>query len=157
MGKRRPYQQRGQMAFDFASPATPADDGGLAGLSSWMTASCSAMLSEDRRSREDLAGRVSALLNENVTKSMLDVWSSESHTQHNISAARWMALVAVTGRFDLLDGALAKIGARALQGDEMATARLGHLYALRSELDDEIKAVRPLARPIGRALNRGRR
>lgn len=157
MGKRRPYRQLGQMAFDFASPAPPADDGGLDGLTRWITSTVALMLSEDARSREDIAGRVSALLGENVSKSMLDVYSSESHVQHNVPAARWLAMVAVTGRFDLLDAALAKIGARALQGDEMATARLGHLYALRGELDDEIKAVRPLARPIGRALSRGRR
>jgi hypothetical protein len=39
----------------------------------------------------------------------------------------------------------------------MATARLGHLYALRAELDDEIKAVRPLAKPLIRAIRQGRR
>lgn len=157
MGKRRPYRPLGQMAFDFASPAPPADDGGLGGLTRWCTSTVSGMLSEDPRSREDIARRLSTVMEENVSKSMLDVYSSESHTQHNIPIARWLALVAITGRFDLLDAALIKIGARALQGDEMATARLGHLYALRSELDDEIKAVRPLAKPISRALSRGRR
>lgn len=152
MGKRRPFVARGQMAFDFVSPAPPAEEGGLLGLTRWMASVCGAMLSEDPRDRAEIAERMTALLGESVTKSMLDVYASESHTQHNVSASRWLAMIVVTGRFDVLDTALSKVGARALQGDEMATARLGHLYALRAELDDEIKAVRPLAKPLQRAI-----
>jgi hypothetical protein len=157
MGKRRPFAPRGQMAFDFVSPAPPADAGGLANLSRWMASSCGAMLSEDRRQREDIAARLSEMLEEPVSKAMLDAYASEARDGHNVSAARWLGLIVITGRYDLLDAALVKIGARALQGDEMATARLGHLYALRAELDDEIKAVRPLAKPLERALRGGRR
>ncbi len=148
MGKRRPYAPRGQMAFDFAAPTAPAEIGGLAGLTRWMTATCAVMLSEDPRQRDDIADRMSALLAEKVTAAMLNVYAAASRSDQNIPASRFFALVAVTGRFDLLDQALTKVGARALQGDEMATAKLGHLYALRAELDEQIKEVRPLARPL---------
>lgn len=148
MGKRR--LPREQLAFDFATPAAPAGRGDLAGLSRWIAESCGKALHEDSRDRETIARRMSELLGEDVTKFMLDAWSSPARREHNIGAARWLALIAVTGRYDILDAGITRIGARALQGEEMATARLGHLYAVRAEIDEQIKAVRPMARPFRR-------
>ena len=157
MGKRRPFAPGGQMAFDFVAPTVPTEPGALSGLARWSASAVGAMLSEDRRDRETMAEKVGALTGEKVTRFMLDAYASPAREEHNCSFARFLAIVAVTGRFDVLDAALVMIGARALEGDEMATARLGHLYALRAELDDEIKAVRPLAKPLARAIRQGRR
>ncbi len=116
-----------------------------------MAATVALALNEAGRSRFEIAGAVSALLDEPVTKLMLDAYASEAREGHNISAARLLALIAVTERFDLLDALVRRIGAALLVGEELHAARLGHLQAQRDRLDQEIKAMRSQAQPIQRS------
>jgi hypothetical protein len=68
---------------------------------------------------------MSDLLDEEVTRFMLDAYASEAREGHNISASRFLALIAVTNRHDILDHILRRIGAAVLVGAEIATARVG--------------------------------
>lgn len=150
MNKRRSSLPLDQLGFTFEPPAPARRDADLAGLDRVVAASVAAALKSDARSRHEIAGAVSALLDEPVTKAMLDAYASEARDAHNISGARLLALVAVTERFDLLDLLVRRIGAALLVGEELHAARLGHLEARRRELDAEIRKMREAARPIAR-------
>lgn len=154
MGKRRASIDTTQLGFTFTPPLPARRDADLAGLDRVVAASVAAALKDDTRSREEVAGAMSALLGEPVTKLMLDAYASEARDCHNISAARALALVAVTERFDLLDAMVRRIGAALLVGEELNAARLGHLQAQRDRLDREIKTMRGRARPIARGDER---
>ena len=139
-----------QLGFTFDPPTPACADADLAGLDRIVAAKVARILNEDGRSRHVLAGAVSALLDEDVTKLMLDAYASQARDNHNISAARLFALIAVTERFDLLDMLMRRIGAALLVGEELHAARLGHLRAQQRALSAEIKKIEAAATPITR-------
>lgn len=154
MARRRASLEDSQLAFTFTTPPVARHEGDLAGLGRMIASGVSRMLREDRRSRFEIAGHVSGMLGDEVSKPMLDAYASEARDHHNISAERWLALIAATERFDILDATLARVGARALVGEEMTTARLGHLMAAKRDIEAQIRALGPQAQPLGQ---RGRR
>lgn len=145
---RKPSADQYGFTFDAPEPATNAAD--LAGLDRVIAKSVARALRDDSRSRDDIARALSELLDEDVSRCMLDAYASEARETHNISAARLFALIAVTSRHDILDHVLRRIGAAVLVGEEIATARAGHLRATIDRLKDELKIAERAARPIGR-------
>ncbi len=141
MGKRRASISDAQIAFTFDPPVPATMPADLAGLDRMVAAAVATALKEDVRPREVIAGEMSALLGEPVTKLMLDAYASEARDQHNIPAHRALALVAVTERFDLLDALARRIGAAILVGEELLAARRGHLQAQLLALKDQIRAL----------------
>lgn len=150
MNKRRSSIDSSQLGFTFDPPAPARRAADLAGMDRMVAAAVAVALKEDVRSREEIAGAMSSLLGETVSKMMLDAYASEARDDHNISASRALALISVTERFDLLDAMVRRIGAALLVGDELHAARLGHLEAQRRKLDAEIKTMRSQAQPIAR-------
>lgn len=148
MTKRRVSIGATQLGFTFDPPTRAQAQAELAGLDRTIAAIVAQALKGDPRSRLEVAGAVSALLDEPVSKPMLDAYASEARDLHNISAARLLAVVAVTERFDLLDLLCRRIGCAVLVGDEIKTARLGHLKAVRMRLDQEIRELRAEVQPI---------
>lgn len=149
--KRRSSLDANQLGFTFEPPTAARSVAGLAGLDRVVAASVARALKEDSRgSRYEVAGAISALLDEPVTKLMLDAYASEARDAHNISFARGLALFAATERFDLLDALVRRIGAALLVGEEIHTARLGHLRAQQRELNAEIKKMEQATTPIAR-------
>jgi hypothetical protein len=100
--------------FDPPAPATNAAD--LAGIDRMIAANVSRALRDDDRPREEVARAMSELLGEEVTRFMLDAYASEARDNHNISAGRFLALIAATKRHDILDRLLRRIGAAVLVG-----------------------------------------
>ncbi len=141
MPKRRPSISEAQIAFTFDPPVPARMPADLAGLDRMVAAAVATALKEDTRPREVVAGAMSALLGEPVTKLMLDAYASEARDQHNIPAHRALALVAVTERFDLLDALARRIGAAILVGEELHAARRGHLQAQLLALKEQIRAL----------------
>ncbi|PKP93167.1 MAG: hypothetical protein CVT77_06450 [Alphaproteobacteria bacterium HGW-Alphaproteobacteria-16] len=141
MGKRRPSIPAGQFAFSFDPPAPARAQGSLAGLGREIAATVAVMLKEDGRSRFELAGKVSELLDDDVTKGMLDAYASEARENHAISAERLLALVAVTDRHDLLDRLMRRIGATVLVGEQILTAELGHIDRQIAELKSRRRSI----------------
>lgn len=150
MGKRRPTLDAAQMAFTFAVPAMPRHEGELAGLGRLIASAVGRMLKEDARSREEVAGAMSALLGEPVSRWMLDAYASEARAEHSVSAERLLALVVATARYDVLDAIVRRTGAAVFVGGEVETVRLGHLMAQKRHIEAEIAAVRPRTMPINR-------
>ena len=153
MPKRAPALDPRQVAFTFDAPRPARMAAALAGLDRRVASAVAQMLNKDPRSREEIAGAMSALLGDDVSRWMLDGYASEGRETHNISAGRLLALVAATDRFDLLGALLREIGASLLVGDEINAAHLGHLHAQRREIDARIRSASANATPI----ERGRR
>lgn len=151
MGKRRPSFDPAQLGFSFEPPPPPRGLAALAGLDRQVASAVGLALKDDARSREEVAGAMSALLGEEVSRWMLDGYSSEAREAVNISFHRFLALVAVTNRHDLLDAMLRRIGAIALEGEEILLARAGDIDARMRALKAEQKAVQARMKPIGRA------
>lgn len=148
--KRRPALDPSQLGFTF-DPPTPAHGAAdLAGIDRMIAAGVGRGLREDARSRYEIAAAVSELLDEEVSKAMIDAYASEARDNHNISAGRFFAFVAVTNRYDILDHVVRRIGAALLVGEEIVTARAGDLRCRISDMQTELKAIEKQARPIGR-------
>ncbi len=150
MGKRRPALSDLQMAFSFEVPSAATEAGDLAGFGPMIAASVARACREDERGRIAIAGAMSAVLGEPVSKSMLDAYASEARGEHNIPAHRWWALIAVTGRWDIADAIAARCGARLLSGDEIRAAELGHVQAQIGELQERLKELKGSAHPFKR-------
>lgn len=150
MTKRRPALSDLQMAFSFDAPAAATAAGDLAGFGAMVAASVARICRDDTRGRAAIAAMMTDVLAEPVSKAMLDAYASESREQHSIPAHRWLALIAVTGRFDVADAIITRCGARVLSGDEIRAAELGHVQAQMSELQERLKELKSAARPLAR-------
>lgn len=151
MSKRRPALHPDQLGFTFDLSPRPAREGGLAGLGRQVASAVAYALKDDPRTRDEIAGALSAMVDQPVSKFMLDAYASEARDQHAISADRFLALIAVTNRHDLLDALVRQIGAALLVGEEIYTARVGDIEARIAALQDELRAVKRLSQPIGRS------
>lgn len=149
--KRRPSFTADQLIFTFDAPAPAREEASLAGLDKMVAAAVGKVLTGAAPdSRHQVAARVSELLDETVSKGMLDGYSSEARGEFNISVHRFLALIAATDRFDVLDALIRKIGGAVLVGEEIHTAQLGHLDRQIAELKARRKHIEGSARPIGR-------
>ncbi|MFA6219618.1 MAG: hypothetical protein WC692_07535 [Erythrobacter sp.] len=120
----------------------------LAGLERQIAELVGRVLASDPRSREEIAGAMSAVLNDQVSKAMLDAYASGARPDHKVPASRLFALLVVTDRQDLLDPIMRKLGAALLVGDEVKTARLGQVETLIQQLQDERRRLRNETTPI---------
>jgi hypothetical protein len=146
MPKAKPHP--GQLPFDFAAPAPARGVAELAGLERQIAELVGRVLASDPRSREEIAGAMSAVLNDQVSKAMLDAYASGARPDHKVPASRLFALLVVTDRQDLLDPIMRKLGAALLVGDEVKTARLGQVETLIQQLQDERRRLRNETTPI---------
>jgi hypothetical protein len=151
MGKRRPALTDLQMAFSFDVPQAATEAGDLAGFGAMMAASVARALREDARSRQAIAAAMSDVLQEPVSKQMLDAYASEARGEFNVSAHRWLALMTITNRWDIADAIITRCGARVISGDEIRATELGHVQAQIAELKDRERVLRESARPLSRS------
>ena len=128
-----------QFGFDFSAPAQAETPGSLAGLEKQICAAAGVILNSDPRDRWVIAAEMSVLLGEEVSRFTLDAYASPAREDHKVQMSRFWALVQVTKRHDVLDQLLRPIGAGLLVGEEVHTARLGHLRQQARAIQDEIK------------------
>lgn len=150
MTKRRPSLSPDQMAFTFDAPMAAVAEGGLRDLERQVASAVGAILAKHPGSRFEVAGGVSALLDTDVSKSMLDAYSAEAKDTHNISVARFLALIVVTQRFDVLGAVLRQIGCDVLVGEEIYLAEEGHLRAQIREAQERLRQLRDVTQPLKR-------
>ena len=100
-----------QFAFTFDAPQPATLPAALAGVDARVARTVAEVLKNDDRDRLVIAAAMSVLLDEEVSKAMLDAYASPARDGHNISFARMLALIAVTNRFDLLAREWRAIGA----------------------------------------------
>lgn len=137
-----------QMGFDFTAPAPAKGVAELAGLERQINALVGTVLASDPRPREVIAAEMSVLLDDTISKAMLDAYSSPARADHKVPASRLFALLVVTDRQDLLDPIMRKIGAALLVGDEVRTARLGQVQQMIAQLQAEQRELKMTVTPI---------
>lgn len=130
-----------QLGFTFAEPVARTGAAGLAGLEAMICTTVGSILASDSRPREIIAAEMSILLGEDVSKSMLDAYSSPARAEHRVPMSRFFALVLVTKRHDLMDPLLREIGMAGLIGAEVKTARLGQIDREIARLREEQKKL----------------
>jgi len=133
VAKAKPHPS--QLGFCFEAPSPAQAPAALAGLEAQICATVGSILASDTRPREIIAAEMSILLGENVSKAMLDAYSSPAREDHRVPMSRFLALVAVCGRQDLMDPLVRQVGAALLVGEEVHTARLG-------QIDRQIEALK---------------
>lgn len=151
MGKAKAHP--GQLGFAFEEPCLPSRPGDLAGLERLISSTVGTILNTDDRSRTVIAAQMSDLLDEEVTRAMLDAYASPAREGHKVPMVRFLALVAVTGRQDLFDPILRRIGMAGLVGPEVHTARIGQIEAQMSRMKEELRRLKrsaPIIRGEGR-------
>ena len=145
-----------QIGFAFEPPVPACGAAALAGVEQRICGVVATILATEfaaGRSREVIAAEMSALLSEDVSKGMLDAYASPARAEHKVPMSRFLALIAVTGRHDLLDPLLREIGAALLVGEEVHTARLGHIERQIAALQAERRRIAgsaPLIRTGGK-------
>lgn len=138
-----------QMGFVFEEPLAASGPAALAGLERRISEMVGTIIASAWRPREVIAAEMSVLLDDDISRAMLDAYSSPARDGHKVPMSRFLALVAVTGRQDLLDPLLREIGAAVLVGEEVYTARIGQIDAQITRLTEErrkLKTSAPLIR-----------
>lgn len=149
MGKRNREDPR-QLALSFdAPPRVTPTEGLLAGLDRLVAGYVSRIVQDDPRSQAEIAAAVSAVLGEDVSAAMLYAYAAPSKDTHNISLARFFALVVATKRADALDALAIRIGCRVLEGPEYVLAQLGHVQAELRRLKVMERDLMTKAEPLG--------
>ncbi len=150
MPKRTPAFDPSQLAFGFDPRPTLASDGMLEGIERQITSAVARALKDDERDRYDLAAAMSRIAGADVSKSMLDKYASEASEDHNISAGRFIVLIAATGRYDILEALLRRIGCALVVGEEVLTVELGHVAAQIKRLQERERHLKQVAPAITR-------
>ncbi|MCW3836003.1 hypothetical protein ACFQ1E_08125 [Sphingomonas canadensis] len=148
-----------QLGFDYAVPARPSAPGSLAGLERQINEMVATILATEMlegRRREVIAAEMSVFLDEEVSRAMLDAYSSPARTEHKVPMSRALALVAVTGRLDLLDPVLRRIGGAVLDQNEVMTAQIGHLTRVIDHAQAELRTLKRHAPTIRTGGKRGK-
>mgnify|MGYP000877111503 CR=1 FL=1 len=97
-------------------------------------------LADDGRSRDDIAAAMSELLEEAVSKAMLDNYAAQEK-EHQISALRLAALVTVTGDARALNALLEEAGLIVVEAKYEALLRREKARELRERAEREEQAA----------------
>jgi len=150
MGKRTAKPDANQLGFDFELCLPSAGPAMLAGLERQISAAVGEILHDETRSRGVIAAEMSELLDEDVSRAMLDAYASPAREGHKVPMSRLFALVYVTNRHDVLDRLVRPIGAAVLVGEEIQTARLGDIDRRIEKLKKERREIATRAPVIKR-------
>lgn len=138
-----------QLGFVFEAPKPVTEEAALAGFEQRVNRMVGSMLNSDGRSREVIAAEMSVLLAETISVDMLNAYASPARIEHKVPFSRLMALVVVTKRYDLLDARMRETGCGVLVGEELNTARIGHIDQQIRKLQAEKRSLSGDAPLIG--------
>lgn len=111
----------------------------LGDLEQFISSAVSRCLREGGKTRAEQAVRLSDVLGDDISSFMLDAYSSEVRREHKISASRFFALIAITGRFDIFDAIVREIGGKALSQSDAKVFRIGHDYVASLEAEKRLR------------------
>ncbi|WCT72081.1 hypothetical protein PQ455_10515 [Sphingomonas naphthae] len=155
MSKKR-HATAGQMDL-FATPAPVTGPAAWAGIEEWVAAAVGEVLKHDARSREEIAGAMTAAIGTDpdraVSRWILDAYASPARDGHNISLGRAFVLAAVTGDRSMIESLVERLGGRILWDKEILVAQLGQLKAREAAIKEEIRRLNQSVRPIHRGGN----
>lgn len=151
--KRKPAFDSGQLDLGFGVPEAATTDGALVSLPRETASAVATILRGETRNRYDIAAAMSALLDDEVSKLMLDAYASEAREGHRISFDRMLVLIVATGRYDVLRALIRKIGGDLTVGEEVLLTEIGHLEAEKRHRDQRLRTLKSIVEP----MTRGRR
>lgn len=137
-----------QIGFVFDTPSVASGPGGLAGLEARISGTVGTILASAGRPREVVAAEMSVLLDDDVSRSMLDAYASPARDGHKVPMSRFLGLVAITARLDLFDPLVREIGGALLIGEEVHTARIGQIETQIARLNEERRRLKASAQLI---------
>ena len=143
-------RSRDQMAFDFGMERFVHRPAALAGSGARTSVMVGELLNSDHRARQVIAAEMSVLMDEDISKAMLDAWSAPAKPDHAINYARMKGLIVVTGRSDLLDRDLREIGLAVVSDEGMKKVHLGHLHSEIAKAEEQVREMKRLARAVER-------
>jgi hypothetical protein len=98
------------------------------------------ILKEDGRSRDVFAEDLTAFLGEKVSRAMLDAYASKARKEHSVPAQRLFAIVAISGRWDILDALISKFDVRIATFKDVALMETGKAYLNLRRLERKLDA-----------------
>lgn len=113
-----------------------------ASLAASISKAVSQSLKSCGRPREQVAERMSAYLDEQVSKTMLDAYASEARGEHIINIVRFIALIEATGDRRLLNLIAELFGWAVIEQRYLPAIELAERMEKRAEMDREIDAAR---------------
>lgn len=103
-------------------------EGELADFDKLISSAAARCLSESEYSRSEQADTLSLLLGERVSVAMLNAYTSGARRDHKVPASRFIILIAMTRRFDILDAILREVGGKALDANDAKVFEIGTRY-----------------------------
>ncbi|PHN55630.1 hypothetical protein AO268_04105 [Pseudomonas sp. ICMP 8385] len=132
----------------FSVPQPVLSIPGLGNYAAQVSELVSEILKESELDRYEIAARMSRLSGDDVSKNMLDAWSSPARTDHNLPLYRAALLEEVCASHVLTNWQVHLRGGRVAYGRDALNAELGRLERLR---DDAGRKARELKRVLGDA------
>jgi hypothetical protein len=96
-------------------------------------------LAEASESRREIAEELSSVLDERITPQMLDAYASPARTGHGINAHRFLALLALTRRYDILDAVVRQVGAKAIDENDSKIFEIGKEFVRKTLVDRSVE------------------
>lgn len=143
MDKRRRSDMLTLDLFDV--PPSPAMEPGSLDSNARIASAMAEAIRGCSHDRHEIAARMSRLTGYEVTRTMLDAYTSEAHAQHNISLARAIAFDAATEGYSLLNLYARARGCSVMVGTDALLAEMGRA-------DQEIAKQMALKKQIKLAL-----
>lgn len=126
----------------FDAPPSPAMEPGSLDSNAKIAAAMAEAIRCCGHDRLEVAARMSRLTGYEVTRTMLDAYTSEAHAQHNISLARAIAFDAATDGYALLNLYARARGCAVLVGQDALLAELGRVEQERGQLAAREKLIK---------------
>ena len=148
MGKRN--RDSGQFAFDFGRQSVEVAPASFAGLEAQLCRAAGDILHGDQRRREVIAAEMSVLLEEDISRAMLDAMASPARDGHRVHMSRFLILALVCGRRDIVDRVLRPLGMAVLDEEGVLLTELGHLRAQQKAINERVRRIEAMAKPMER-------
>lgn len=101
--------------------------------------------------REEIAARMTAILGERISKTMLDAYASQAREDHSIGLARFVALIQATGDRRLLELLAEPMGWAVVERADLALIELAALREHHDEVTRQMKLLQLQAKQRGRS------
>lgn len=138
-GKQKPHLSDEWLADAWNVRGLDYGEAELENFDKLISSAVSRCLKEDDNDRQEQAATLSYLLDEHVSVAMLDSYTSEARRKHKIQASPFLALIAMTRRFDILDAVLREVGGKALDRHDAKVFRVGVDYIASVNADRNLR------------------
>jgi hypothetical protein len=120
----------------------PEPEPGSLNIAPQLSAALSKAIAKSDKSRWQIAADMSELTGKDVTKTMLDAWTSEAHDQHRFPAEYLPAFSISTRNFDALKLLGRLSSCEVLESKEAVYAEIARIEKQKEELDRRVSQLK---------------